>query len=103
MRDGKDSLIRKVEQYKPLIVCFNGKGNTKRVNAPSKHRNKRKRQKKLFFNINRIFLVRIGGTSRKFCLVMVRILARCTGGVKIPLARPNESDMSLRCAIKRYD
>lgn len=25
MRDGKDALIRKVEQYKPLIVCFNGK------------------------------------------------------------------------------
>jgi len=25
MRDGKDELIRKVEQYKPLIVCFNGK------------------------------------------------------------------------------
>lgn len=26
MRDGKEVLIRKVEQYKPLIVCFNGKG-----------------------------------------------------------------------------
>lgn len=26
MRDGKDGLIRKVELYKPLIVCFNGKG-----------------------------------------------------------------------------
>ena len=28
---------------------------------------KRKRQKKLFFNINRIFLVHLGGTSSKFC------------------------------------
>ena len=27
MRDGKEALIQKVEQYKPLIVCFNGKGN----------------------------------------------------------------------------
>ena len=26
MRDGKDELIQKVELYKPLIVCFNGKG-----------------------------------------------------------------------------
>ncbi|XP_022784607.1 G/T mismatch-specific thymine DNA glycosylase-like [Stylophora pistillata] len=26
MRDGKGELIRKVELYKPLIVCFNGKG-----------------------------------------------------------------------------
>ena len=26
MRDGKEVLIRKVQQYKPLIVCFNGKG-----------------------------------------------------------------------------
>lgn len=25
MRDGKEALIQKVEQYKPLIVCFNGK------------------------------------------------------------------------------
>ena len=53
MRDGKDTLIRKVEQYKPLIVCFNGKGlyykkgNTKHVNAPSKHRNKKKETKKV--------------------------------------------------------
>ena len=27
MRDGKEALIEKVEQYKPLIVCFNGKGD----------------------------------------------------------------------------
>ena len=27
MRDGKEALIQKVEQYKPLIVCFNGKGD----------------------------------------------------------------------------
>ena len=26
MRDGKEGLIRKVQQYKPSIVCFNGKG-----------------------------------------------------------------------------
>lgn len=39
MRDGKDELIRKVKQYKPLIVCFNGKGlyYTKDVEAPSTH------------------------------------------------------------------
>lgn len=50
MRDGKDELIRKVEQYKPLIVCFNGKGlcyntgNTKHVEAPSKHYNKNRQK-----------------------------------------------------------
>ena len=27
MRDGKEALVQKVEQYKPLIVCFNGKGD----------------------------------------------------------------------------
>ena len=33
MRDGKDTLVSKVVEYKPLIVCFNGKGNYKQTNA----------------------------------------------------------------------
>ena len=102
MRDGKDALIRKVEQYKPLIVCFNGKGNSRRAEVPSKHNNKTKDSKRFLFIPNSIFLVCFSSILNKFGGVMVHILARCTGWVKIPMAGPNESDMPLKCTIRYY-
>ena len=42
---------------------------------------------------NRTFLVRFGGISGEFGRAMVRILAR-RSQAKIPMARPNEPDMS---------
>ena len=27
IREGKESLIEKIKSYKPLLTCFNGKGN----------------------------------------------------------------------------
>ena len=41
---------------------------------------------------NRTFLVRFGGISGEFGREMVRVLAR-RSRTKIPMARPNESDM----------
>ena len=42
---------------------------------------------------NRTFLVRFGGISGEFGRAMVRILAR-SSRAKIPMARPNEPDMT---------
>ena len=65
MRDGKDALIQKVEQYKPLIVCFNGKGNLKHVEVPSRHHSK-KDTKRLPFVPDSIIEVCFSSISSKF-------------------------------------
>ncbi len=46
----------------------------------------------ILFIPNRTFLVRFGGISGEFGRVIARILAICSQA-KIPMARPNKSDM----------